>query len=59
MGVGSGEQWRSKGKVEARALEGRPWERNSTLFAVILNVLLSRNLDQNMLKNAYFLGKKL
>jgi len=31
--------------------------RNSILFAVILNVFLSRNLDQSMLKNAYFLGK--
>jgi len=27
------------------------------IFAVILNVFLRRNLDQNMLKNAYFLGK--
>jgi len=36
--------------VGARALG-----RNSTLFAVILNVCLSRNLDQSMLENAYFL----
>jgi len=33
--------------------------RNSTLFAVILNVFLSRNLDHSKLKNAYFLRKKL
>jgi len=38
--------------VGARALG-----RNSTLFAVILNVFLIRNLDQSMLKNASFLGK--
>jgi len=50
-------QWRSKGASGARALGRRPWRRNSTLFAVILNVFLSRNLDQNMLKNAHFLGK--
>jgi len=43
--------------VEARALGCRPWERNSILFAVILNVFFSRNLDQRMLKNAYFGGK--
>jgi len=41
----------------ARALGCKPWGRNSTLFAVIFNVFLSRNLDQNMLKNAYFFGK--
>jgi len=40
--------------VGARVLGLRPLERNSTLFAVILNVFLSRNLDQSMLKNAYF-----
>jgi len=45
------------GQVGARALGRRPWRRISTLFAVILNVILSRNLDQRMLKNAYFLGK--
>jgi len=43
--------------VGERALGHRPWGRNSTLFAVILNVFLSRNLDRSMLKNAYFLGK--
>jgi len=43
--------------VRERALGRRTWGRNSTLFAVILNVFLSRNLDQIMLKNAYFLGK--
>jgi len=43
---------RGGGQVGARALG-----RNSTLFAVILNVFLSRNLDQSLLKNAYFLGK--
>jgi len=40
-------RWRSKkgegGKVEARALGRRPWGRNKTLFAVIINVFLSRN----------------
>jgi len=41
----------------AHALRRMPWGRNSTLFAVILNVFLSRNLDQSMLKNAYFLEK--
>jgi len=39
--------------VGARALG-----RNSTLFVVILNVFLSRNFNQSMLKNAYFLEKK-
>jgi len=43
--------------VGSRALGRRPWGRNSTLFSVILNVFLSRSLDQSMLKNAYFLGK--
>jgi len=43
--------------VGARALGRRPWGCNSTLFAAFLNVFLSRNLDQSMLKNAYFLGK--
>jgi len=53
-------QWRSKGEqVEARALGHRLWRRNSTLFAVILNVFLSKNLDRSMLKNAYFMGKKM
>jgi len=46
-------QWRSKGGQVGL----RPWKRNSTLFAVILNEFLSRNLDQSMLKNAYFWGK--
>jgi len=41
--------------VGARAL----WGRNSTLFAVILNVFLRKILGQSMLKTAYFLGKKL
>jgi len=39
-------QWRSKGgQVGACALGRRPWDRNSTLFIVILSVLLSRDLD--------------
>jgi len=46
-------------KVGAHALERRPWDRNSTLFAVILKKVLSRKLDQSMLKNAYFFEKKL
>jgi len=29
----------------------------STHFAVVKNTILSRNLDQNMLKNALFFGK--
>jgi len=45
------------GQVEARAPGRRPWRRIGTLFTVILNVFLSRNLDQSMLKNAYFLEK--
>jgi len=45
--------------VGARALGRRPWGRNITLFAVILNVFLIRNLDQSMLKNAYFFVKNL
>jgi len=49
-------QWRSKEgwKVGARALGCRPWGCNSKLFAVILNVFFSKNLDQSMLKNAYY-----
>jgi len=43
--------------VRTPALGAMPWGRNSTLFTVILNVFLSRNLDQNMLKNAYFYEK--
>jgi len=35
----------SKGEGGQRALGRRPWGRNSTLFAVILNVPISRNLD--------------
>jgi len=52
-------QWRSKGgQVGARAQGRRPWERTSTLFAVILKRILSRNLDKSMLKTAYFFGKR-
>jgi len=43
--------------VGARALGRRRWERSSTLFTVILNVFLSRNLDQSMLKMRIFLEK--
>jgi len=43
--------------VRARALGRRPWGHNSTLFAVILNMFSSRNLDQSMLKNAKFWEK--
>jgi len=39
----------SGGQVGAHALGRRSWGRNSTLFAVILNAFLSRNLDQSML----------
>jgi len=54
------DQWRSKegGQVGERSLGRRPWGRNNTLFVLILCVFLSRNLDQSMLKNAYFFGKK-
>jgi len=39
-------QWRSKGgQVGARALGRRPWGLISTLFAIILKRILSRNLD--------------
>jgi len=48
----------ARGQVGARALGCRPWVRSSTLFAVILNVFLSRNLDQCMLKTRIF-GEKL
>jgi len=41
----------------ACALWRRPWGRISTLFAVILKRVLSRNFDQSMLKNEYFWGK--
>jgi len=40
------------GQVGARTMGHRPWGRNSTLFANILNEFLSRNLDQSMLKSA-------
>jgi len=50
---------RGGGQMEARALGRRLWDRKSTLFAVILNVFISRNSDQSILKNAYFLRKKL
>jgi len=43
--------------VGARALGRKPWGRISTHFAVIQKRVLSRNLDQSMLKNAYFLEK--
>jgi len=45
--------------VGEHVLGRRPWGRTSTLFVVILSVFLSRDLDQSMLKNGYFLGKKL
>jgi len=48
---------KEEGASEARVLGRRPWGRNSTLFAVILNVFLSKNLNQSMLKNAFF-GEK-
>jgi len=46
--------WPRRLKASGVASGGRPCGRKSTLFAVILNVFLSRNLDQIMLKNAYF-----
>jgi len=58
-GGGGGHGGVTREQVMARALECRPWQRNSTLFAVILNVFLSKSLDQSMLKNVYFWGKKL
>jgi len=47
----------ARGASGARALGRRPWGGNSTLFAIILNMFSSRNLDQSMLKNAYFWEK--
>jgi len=46
-----------RGRVGACVLGRRPWARNSTVFAVILNVFLSKNFDQSMLINAYLLEK--
>jgi len=43
--------------VGERAPGRRSWRRISTLFVVIQNVILSRNFDQSMFKNAYFFGK--
>jgi len=43
--------------VGALALRRRPWGRNCTLFAVILNVFLRRNFDQSMLKMRIFWEK--
>jgi len=48
-------------QVGACALKRRPWgvhQQISTLFAVILKHILSRNLDQSMLKNANFFLEK-
>jgi len=52
-------QWRSKGGKWGHA----PWGAGfggatAQFFAVIQNVFLNRNINQSMLKNAYFLGKK-
>jgi len=55
----SGGEGGGGGQVGTRALGRRPWERNSTHFAVSLNVYLSRKLDQSMLKICVFWGKKL
>jgi len=41
-----------------RALGRRPWGRNSTLFAIILNMFLSRNLDKVCLKMPILWEKK-
>jgi len=43
-------QWHNKGgrQLGARTLGRRLWEPNSTLFAVILNVFLRKNLDQSI-----------
>jgi len=43
--------------VEARAPVCRPWWRINTLYSAILKHVLSKNLNQNMLKNAYFWKK--
>jgi len=43
--------------VGARAPGRRPCRRISTLYAVILKRVSSINLDQGMLKHAYFLKK--
>jgi len=47
----------ARGQVATRAQGRRPWGRISTLFAVILKRVFSRNLDQYMLKNAYIWKK--
>jgi len=46
---------RNRGVARGEQVGARALGRNSTLFAVILKAFLSRNLDQSMLKNAYFL----
>jgi len=43
-------------RIRKRVLRRRPWGRNSTFFAVIVSVFLSRNLNQSMFKNAFFRG---
>jgi len=43
--------------VEARTPGRRRWGRINTLYSAIEKRVLSRNLDQNMPKNAYFLKK--
>jgi len=53
-------QWRSKGGSSGSTRpEAQVMGAQQHTFAVILNVFLSRNLDQSMLKNAYFLVKKI
>jgi len=43
----------------AYSSERRPWGRINALCSHSKSTILSRNLDQNMLKNALFLRKKL
>jgi len=53
----NGNQRHSKGQARALALGCRPWGHINKLFAVIQNTFLSRNLSQNMLKNAQTIYK--
>jgi len=45
------------GGVSSSVAKRDKWRHISTLFKVIEKVFLSRDLDQNMLKNAYFMRK--
>jgi len=46
-----------RGQVGTRAPGRKPWGRINTLFQSFKNMLLNRNLDQNMPKTLYFWKK--